>query len=102
MADTEFNDVVANELVGDSWPVNHPGADPVLYGHVSLEPKGAFEARSLQTFKLVYTVGRYGIDDTGSIRVVFRFMETGEPCRLKIQATIILCQPKPTRVPGFH
>ena len=74
MTDTEFNDVVANELVGDSWPVNHPGADPVLYGHVSLEPKGAFEARSLQTFKLVYTVGRYGIDDTGSIRVVFRFM----------------------------
>ena len=39
-----------------------------------LEPRGAFEARSVQTFKLVYTVGRYGIDDTGSIRVVFRFM----------------------------
>ena len=74
MADTEFYDVVAKELVGDSWPINHPGADPVLYGHVSLEPKGAFEARSLQTFKFVYTVGRYGIDDTGSIRVVFRFM----------------------------
>ena len=74
MADTEFNDVVTKELVGDSWPVNHPGADPVLYGNFSLEPKGAFEARSLQTFKLVYTVGRYGIDDTGSIRVVFRFM----------------------------
>ena len=74
MADTQFDDVVAKGLVGDSWPVNHPGADPVLYGHVSLEPKGAFEARSLQTFKLVYTVGRYGIDDTGSIRVVFRFM----------------------------
>ena len=53
MADTQFDDVVAKELVGDSWPVNHPGADPVLYGHVSLEPKGAFEARSLQTFKLV-------------------------------------------------
>ena len=102
MADTQFDDVVAKELVGDSWPVNHPGADPVLYGHVSLEPKGAFEARSLQTFKLVYTVGRYGIDDTGSIRVVFRFMETEEPCSLKIQATTILFQPKPTRVPGFH
>ena len=28
----------------------------------------------MQTFRLVYTVGRYGIDDTGSIRVVFRFM----------------------------
>jgi hypothetical protein len=67
-------DVVARELVGDVWPTTHPGEDPVLYGHVDLQPRGAFEARSLQTFKLVYTVGRYGIDDTGGIRVVFRFM----------------------------
>ena len=89
--------------MGDSWPVNHPGADPVLYGHVSLEPKGAFEARSLQTFKLVYTVGRYCIDDTGSIRVVFRFMgDWGALQSLKIQTITILFQPKPARVPGFH
>ena len=73
-ANMKCDNVVAQELVGVSWPVNHPGTDPVLYGHVNLEPKGAFEARSLQTFKLVYTVGRYGIDDTGIIRVVFRFM----------------------------
>ncbi|HIF69184.1 MAG TPA: DUF3604 domain-containing protein [Candidatus Lambdaproteobacteria bacterium] len=66
--------VVASELVGAAWPAVQPGSDPVLYGHVSLDPVGAFEARSLQTFRLVYTVGRYGIDDTGSIRVVFRFM----------------------------
>ena len=66
--------VVASELVGDVWPIAQPGEDPVLYGHVSLEPRGAFEARSLQTFRMVYTVGRYGIDDTGGIRVVFRFM----------------------------
>lgn len=61
-------------LVGDVWPSAHPGDDPMLYGHVELQPKGAFEARSVQTFRLVYTVGRYGIDDTGSIRVVFRFV----------------------------
>ena len=64
---------VAPDLVGDAWPRVSPGLDPVLYGHVALEPTGAFEVRSLQTFKLVYTVGRYGIDDTGGIRVVFRF-----------------------------
>lgn len=69
-----MNKVVASELVGAAWPSAQPGADPMLYGHVSLDPVGAFEARSLQTFRLVYTVGRYGIDDTGSIRVVFRFM----------------------------
>ena len=68
------SDVVVSELVGDVWPTAQPGEDPVLYGHVELEPRGAFEARSLQTFKLIYTVGRYGIDDTGGIRVVFRFM----------------------------
>ena len=66
--------VVETRLMGDVWPSTHPGEDPVLYGHVDLQPRGAFEARSLQTFKLVYTVGRYGIDDTGGIRVVFRFM----------------------------
>ena len=72
-------DVVATELMGDVWPSTPPGEDPagedpVLYGHVELSPRGAFEARSVQTFSLTYTVGRYGIDDTGSIRVVFRFM----------------------------
>lgn len=66
--------VVAAELVGDVWPATEPGQDPVLYGHVKLEPDGAFEVRSVQTFTLTYTVGRFGIDDTGSIRVVFRFM----------------------------
>ena len=65
---------VAPHLVGDVWPIAHPGEDPVLYGHVRLTPGGAFQARSLQTFRLVYTVGRYGIDDTGGIRVVFRFV----------------------------
>jgi len=67
-------DLVANSLVGAVWTAAQPGEDPVQYGHATLEPRGAFEARSVQTFKLVYTVGRYGIDDTGSIRVVFRFM----------------------------
>ncbi len=65
---------VAEHLVGAVWPHAQPGEDPSLYGHVQLSPKGAFVARSTQTFKLTYTVGRYGIDDTGGIRVVFRFM----------------------------
>src|SRR3546814_4303186 len=81
MADTP----VASELVGAVWPAAHPGEDPLLYGHVELQPKGAFEARSVQTFRLVYTVGRYGIDDTGGIAVMFRFfgdqgdLQTSDP-----------------------
>ena len=71
--------------VGEVWPAAVPAEDPVLYGHVALEPRGAFEARSLQTFTLTYTAGRYGLDDTGSIRVVFRFtadwghLQTSDP-----------------------
>ena len=64
---------VPNDLIGDSWPRVSPGADPVLYGHATLTPLGAFEVRSFQTFTLSYTAGRFGIDDSGAIKVVFRF-----------------------------
>ena len=77
--------VVDDELIGDVWPQAHPGTDPVLYGRVSLSPEGAFEARSLQTFTLTYTAGRFGLDDTGSIKIVHRcsndwgWLQTTEP-----------------------
>lgn len=68
---------VSSHLVGDVWPAAAPAENAVLYGHVGLEPRGAFAARSLQTFTLTYTVGRYGLDDTGAIRVVFRYPGDG-------------------------
>ena len=67
------------ELRGEVFTNALPAEDPVLYGSASLAPEGAFEARSLQTFELTYTCGRYGLDDTGSIRVVFRFTADGGP-----------------------
>ena len=42
-------------------------------GTAELSPDGAFEAGSFQTFTLTYTAGRYGIDDSGSLRICFRF-----------------------------
>ena len=63
---------VESRFVGDVWPAAQPGEDPVLYGSVSLSPQGAFETRSLQTFEIVYTVGRFGLDDTGAIKLAFR------------------------------
>ena len=67
-----------SDYVGEGWTPVQPGADPVLYGHVDFAPKGKFEVRSYQTFTLTYTVGRFGLDDTGAIRVVFRAMgDTG-------------------------
>jgi len=68
------NTIVDSNKVGEVWSVAQPGEDPVLYGHVSMEPSGEFPVRSFQTFRLTYTVGRFGLDDTGAIRVVFRAM----------------------------
>ncbi len=42
-------------------------------GSVSLTPGGDFVAGSHQTFTLVYTAGKFGIDDSGSLRICFRF-----------------------------
>jgi len=66
-------------LVAEIFSNALPTEDAVLYGSATLEPSGAFVARSLQTFKLTYTTGRYGLDDTGSIRIVFRFTADGGP-----------------------
>lgn len=79
---------VLPELVGEIWPSAQPLKDSSLYGHVDFSPTGAFEVRSLQTFKLVYTAGPYGIDDTGALKVVFRFpldiggLQTTDPSAL--------------------
>jgi len=46
---------------------------PDLMGSATLEPNGAFEAGSFQSFTLVYTAGAFGVDDTGSLKIGFRF-----------------------------
>lgn len=64
-------------LIGEVFSDALPTEDPVLYGHADIHPRGAFPARSFQTFTLTYTTGRYGLDDTGSIKIVFRFTADG-------------------------
>ena len=46
---------------------------PEHMGAATLTPTGDIEAGSLQSFTLVYTAGRFGVDDTGSIKIGFRF-----------------------------
>ncbi|XWN32561.1 MAG: DUF3604 domain-containing protein [Devosia sp.] len=65
---------VPHHLVGEVWPHNHPGREGTNYGSAVLSPSGAFPVRSYQTFHLTYTVGDFGLDDTGGIRVAFRFL----------------------------
>src|SRR5436309_10242528 len=49
-------------------------------GTAEISPTGAFEAGSFQSFTLVYTAGYFGIDDTGSIKIVHRFAsDMGRP-----------------------
>ena len=67
----------SEELRGEVFTNALPAEDPVLYGSATLSPEGAFEVRSLHSFELTYRCGRYGLDDTGSIRIVFRFTADG-------------------------
>ncbi|SSW62620.1 DUF3604 domain-containing protein [Achromobacter agilis] len=49
-------------------------------GSATVEPSGRFEAGSLASFTLTYTAGYFGIDDTGSIKIVHRFAsDMGKP-----------------------
>ena len=48
-------------------------ACPVDASRADAGDGAACEAGSMQTFTLVYTAGRFGIDDTGSLKIGFRF-----------------------------
>ena len=50
-----------------------PPLAPELAGTCELAPGGEIEAGSWQSFTLIYTAGPYGMDDTASLKVVFRF-----------------------------
>ncbi len=53
---------------------------PERMGTARVEPQGDFAAGSFQEFTLTYTAGTFGIDDTGSIKVVHRFAsDMGRP-----------------------
>ena len=53
---------------------------PEKMGSAMVEPNGSFEAGSYQEFTLTYTAGYFGIDDTGSLKIVHRFAsDMGRP-----------------------
>lgn len=71
---------VRRELVGDNGPSVAPGEDPAIFGSATLAPLAPVEARSFHTLKLVYVVGRLGLDDTGAIRIAWRMVsDAGRP-----------------------
>ena len=60
-------------MIHDTSRIMPEPIPPHLLGSASLTPQGSFEAGSMQGFELVYTAGFYGIDDSGTIRIVGRF-----------------------------
>ncbi len=56
-----------------NWLPELAPIDPAHAGSVRIDNCGPFEAGSYQTFTLTYRAGRYGIDDTGSLKICYRF-----------------------------
>jgi len=53
---------------------------PEKMGTATVSPTGSFEAGSFQEFTVTYTAGYFGIDDTGSLKIVHRFAsDMGRP-----------------------
>lgn len=63
----------------DSGVIRH-AIRPDQLGHAEISPSGRFEAGSYASFTLTYTAGLFGIDDSGSLRICFRFAsDQGNP-----------------------
>lgn len=56
-----------------NWQPEMVPVPPDKAGTVTIDRTGPFEAGSLQSFTLTYRVGPYGIDDTGSLKICWRF-----------------------------
>jgi len=60
--------------------MSHSSYLPEKMGSASVSPGGSFEAGSYEEFTVTYTAGYFGIDDTGSIKLVHRFAsDMGRP-----------------------
>ncbi len=60
--------------------MSHSTYLPEKMGHATVSPSGSFIAGSYQEFTVTYTAGYFGIDDTGSLKLVHRFAaDMGRP-----------------------
>jgi hypothetical protein len=55
---------------------------PDLMGRATLDPAGACEAGSWESFTLTYIAGAFGVDDGGSLKIGFRFATDFGPVQL--------------------
>ena len=69
--------IIPAPLMGEIWPSVKPSMCTEHLGHATITPNGPFVVRSFQTLTLTYTLGKFGLDDTGGFRVVQRFTNDG-------------------------
>ncbi|TFG08335.1 MAG: DUF3604 domain-containing protein [Promethearchaeota archaeon] len=59
------------------------GLDEDLYGKVTLESLGEYIAGSHASFTLIYTAGKYGMDDLGGLKLFFHYACDQSPLQTK-------------------
>lgn len=80
IAPTQSGQGGATATVGGHQCAPHPWSlDLNDLGATALSPRGTFDAGSFQEFTLVYTAGVYGIDDSGAVRLCFRYATDQSP-----------------------
>lgn len=62
--------------MGAAWPAVEPG-HAGDYGTATLNVSEPCEIRSHQSMTITYTAGKFGLDDTGAIRIAHRFVHDG-------------------------
>jgi hypothetical protein len=80
MAEKVINGLVPLEMVGANGPSVVPSHDEAVFGSAEMQGGAPVEPRGFYSFKVVYTVGKLGLDDTGGIRVAMRMVsDAGSP-----------------------
>jgi len=69
-----------------NWQPQPYPVPPALAGTATVTPDSAVEAGSWQSFTLVYTAGRFGIDDSAASKSAFASPPTRPGCNSTIPA----------------
>lgn len=75
-----MNDSEGKSRVSQNPHIARLPYEPGVLGRVDIDPPAQLTAGSMASLRITYTAGRFGIDDQGSIRFLFRFAsDAGRP-----------------------
>jgi hypothetical protein len=79
---TRIHHPVSVHLIGEAASATMPGDQNDLYGTAVMDGPAQAEVRSYQTFRITYTTGKLGLDDTGAVQVAFRSISDAGPLQI--------------------